>query len=148
MCPILAANRILLVKLNLGPQHWPTVLPMVESVLNWDFLERLGSRPDRTPRAPLEVMIGVLPPHPITLVFPPYAAASAQVTISEARAMQLLHITEMKTALDNMHHAVADTETQRRKVAVEKHNRGTNFVRPSFTRGDHVLVHHVVDRVY
>lgn len=53
--------------------------------------------------------------------------------------MQLLRIAERETALDNLHRAIADAATQRHKAAEDKHNRETNVVSPSFTRGDHVL---------
>lgn len=148
MRPTFSATRIFLIEMKLGPQDWPTVLPIVDSALNWVHLERLGSRPDVTPREPLEVMMGILPPRPISLFVPPEAATTALVTLNEARLMQLLRIAEIQMAIDNMHLTEATAATQLRKETVDKQNRDTNVVRPSFTCDAYVLVRRVVDRFH
>lgn len=62
--------------------------------------------------------------------------------------MQLLRITQIHTALENMLRAVADAATQRQKSVVDKHSRGTNVVRPYLNHIYYVFVRSAVDRAH
>lgn len=53
----------------------------------------------------------------------------------------------MKTALDNIHHVVANEATKCPKAALEKHDWALNVMRHAFTSLDYVLVYRSVDRV-
>lgn len=57
-----------------------------------------------------------------------------------------MKIKELQTALDKMHKEVQASVSTRRDKAVEKHNRATNIVTPSFSIGDFVLVRQATDR--
>lgn len=68
------------------------------------------------------------------------------ISLSHARALQLLEIAALQTTLENIHKEVEAAVYARRKRVIEAHNKATNIVTPSFSVGDFVLVRRAVDR--
>ena len=139
MREILRACEVLLAEFRLGPQDWPTVVSLIQSVLNSAPLKRLGQREDGTQRTPLEVMTGI---HPRRTIFKTtrYTSNETVRIIDEARAIQILAIEDIQQTFEDMHHQVEETKSAARQAEIHKHNERTNIVQPNFHVGDYVLV--------
>ena len=146
MRSILSATRAMIAELKLAPQDWASVIPTIASVLNEASLDRLGRRPDGIARSPLEAMTGIAPNRPVLRILPNSPKLTEEKTLEYARATQVIAISELQSALDQVHKDVERSVSLRRERAIASHNKATNIVTPSFAIGDFVLVRRANDR--
>jgi len=144
MREIKRACAVLLGEFKLAPQDWPSVIYMVQTILNSAPLKRLGKNEDGTMRTPLQVMTGLRPSR--NLIELPLSEGVITKTITETRAMQIICISDLQLSLENMHREVNERKTSGRKTDIDQHNKRTNIVQPNFSIGDLVLVRHASNK--
>jgi len=91
-------------------------------------------------------MTGISPKRQVLRILPPSTSFLKDKNITHARALQVLKIDELQASLNAIHKDVQDLVTKRRAQAIDKHNKATNIVSPSFQVGDFVLVRRATDR--
>ena len=126
------AYRCLQSELRLGPQDWPSVVGMMQTIMNESPLRRLGLRGDGTLRTPLEVMTGIRPTH--TMLHTNQIGTTvgmAMIFVEKAGALQVLEIEVMQGAFDIMHKDVAEKVSSYRARQIKHHNRKTNLIQPN-----------------
>jgi Integrase core domain/Chromo (CHRromatin Organisation MOdifier) domain len=128
----LSALRKLCSEFSWAFTQWPTVLHIVQSLLNSTPSTKLGGR------SPLTVFTMLPAENPVLICLPkgPVEAASLETL----RAEQCLNVTELQTVVGNMHKEVAATADHLREKAVRVHNQRTNMQLINFDIGDYVLV--------
>lgn len=146
MRTILAAFRAMLLELKLAPQNWKDIVHAIPVVLNGARLERLGRNEDGRLRSPLQVMTGILPNRSIARIVPNDAPTNTSHTLSDAHAQQLIEIGKFQSLLDQMHKAVSEKISARRRKSIASHNKATNISEPHFEIGDIVILRRAVDR--
>ena len=147
---VLRALRALLSELKLAPADWPSVLEIVQSVLNQAPLKRLGRRKDSPSgvyRCPLEVFTSCRPRRPLLKPMP-IGTSMTIPSLQEAQAQRLINIEQTQEALREMHRDVHTRVAAARRKAVARHNEKTNIQPFSFHIGDFVLVRGVGKRVH
>lgn len=137
---VLAAYRALIAELNLAPQDWPSIVGLLPTILNEAPLSRLGKDASGNMRCPLQVMTGIKPRRVILRVIPDITSVSKPILLDRARAEQRIDIESLQTSLDAMHKDVKTKVDNRRRRAIEAHNKATNIINPRFETGDFVLV--------
>jgi len=142
---VLAACRALSSEMKLGPQDWPKVIGIVQTVLNEAPLQRLGTKGDNIYRSPLEVMTG-LPPNRMMLSGTQVEDGAPAGEISMIRATQLLEVEQLQHAMEKMHKQVAKNILKNRARQIRFHNQKTNIVVHNFSVGDFVLVRRAQDK--
>lgn len=142
---VLRAATAILSELRLAPQDWPSVVNIIQKVLNESPLERLGKRDDGTFRTPLEVMTGLKPCRTNLAPSVEYSNKTG-VSLDHARCEQILRIDDLKEALDSMHKEVAELVRRNRSKQIKAHNRKTKIITPNFSVGDFVLVRRAQDK--
>ena len=138
---VLRASRALLSELGLAAQDWPSVVEIVQSVVNHSSLRRLGPRKDDPGvfRCPLEVLTACKPKRPLLRSLP-ISPSQKVVSLEQARAQQFMKIESLQSAIEGMHRDVEQRVTSARKKAIERHKQRTNVQAFGFQTGDFVLV--------
>lgn len=130
---LLRATRALLSEFQLPQNCWPSIMPLVQSVLNNTVLQRLGNR------CPLTAFTGMPQNSPLRSIMVKRNEFCTVRSIQEAQCLQRLQVEKVIAALEMMHRDVKLMSDKKRKTAVDAHNRKTN-VRPiNFCEGDFVL---------
>lgn len=137
---ILSAMRALLAELKLAPQNWPTVIALIPTILNEAPLPRLGKSADGATLTPLEVMTGISPRRVMLRVIPDTTASGKAIQLDRARAEQRADITCLQESLNDMHKQVKQNVDERRRRAIDAHNKATNICKERFHVGEFVLV--------
>ena len=128
----LRTARALLSEFRLDEKKWPSILPMIQSILN------NSKRPSLGDRAPITVLTGQPSDNPLrTIVLP---NSITPTTLTKVQQKKLSNIENLKNALDKMHKDVAMSRTRKRKLEIERHNKFTKIQPINFDLGDYVLV--------
>jgi len=146
MRQIQAAYRCIQSEMKLGPQDWPTVVGMIQSVLNEAPLKRLGSKGNGTHRSPLEVMTGIEPNRKTFSNMRIGTKRFKEKSLTKARLMQVLEINVLQEAFDKMHKTTAEKVKKNRERKIQDHNKKTNIVSHRFNIGDFVLIRRPQDK--
>ena len=90
---VMAACRALSTELKLGPQGWPTLVPVIASVMNEAPIARLGKRDNGFFfRSPFEAMTGIQPNRNIVVGTAPMKENSERLTVDRIQAEQLVEL--------------------------------------------------------
>lgn len=130
---LLRTCRTLLSEYQLPHSCWPTVLPVVQSVLKNTVLERPGNR------CPLTVFREHEQNSPLTTITRKIGSKTKVLDIGTIHQEQLKTIESTYKALDEMHKDVAERTGRNRRHAVASHNQRTNVPKINFNEGDYVL---------
>lgn len=130
---LLRIIRALLSEFQLPFKVWPTLIPMVQSVLNNTSIPRLGNI------APITAFMGMKASTPLLHIKSLESLQFKLMSISAVRAKQVMQIETFLTALDQMHKEVSDNVQRARTRAVQLHNRRTHVKKCNFDKGDYVL---------
>lgn len=130
---LLRATRALLSEYQLPEKNWPSVLPVVQSVLNNTILEGL----DNT--CPLTALTGLPHDTPLLSIKRKKNKAVEEKTIDQVRGEQRINAKMLHATMEKMHKAISERVDAKRKAAVDAHNRKTNVHHVNFTEGDFVL---------
>ena len=142
---VLRAATAILSELRLAPQDWPSIVNIIQKVLNESPLRRLGKNKDGNFRTPLEVMTGLKPCRTNLAPSVEYKKAQGK-TMEEAKCSQLIKIDDLQGAMDDMHKDVFERIRGNRAKEIKAHNRKTNLTAPQFEIGDFVLVRRAQDK--
>ena len=129
---VLRACRALLSEFRMKESEWPSVVPIIQSVLNHSKRPSLGNR------APVTVFCSLPADNPLRTVFP--ADTSKVQTLSETRAQRLINVESLEKRIEEMHKEVAERRTRQREQQTQRHNAKTNVRAVNFDIGDFVLV--------
>lgn len=129
---VLRACRALLSEFRLKEREWPTVLPLVQSIVNHSKRPSLGNI------APVTAFCGLQPDNPLRTLIPPVTQAGP--SLSFVKAQRLVHVHSLAAALDVLHKETATRRTRKREEAVARHNAQTHVIDVNFEIGDYVLV--------
>lgn len=130
---LLRATRSLLSEFQLSQENWPSVIPIIQSVLNNSTVSRLGNR------CPLTVFTKLPQNTPITAIKERFDKNIEIKSISDIRMKQLINIERLQKCLEEMHKDVARRAEKKRHAAVSAHNRKTGIRPVNFVVGDFVL---------
>lgn len=119
---------------------WPSILRVIQTFLNEPPLTRLGMRGDSTYRCPLEVMAGLKSRRIYTIGIKRAVENTTRKSIERITVEQVTTITELQSALLQMHTKVHGLESKNRAHQIRAHNKKTNTVEANFTVGDYILV--------
>jgi len=134
------AYRCIQSELKLAPHDWPTVVGMIQSILNESPLKRLGSKGPGVYRSPLEVMTGISPNRKHFSNTQVGKSKIKSKSLSKARLLQLLEINLLQEAFDGMHKTTTEKVSKSREKKIKMHNQKTNIISQTFNLGDFVLV--------
>ena len=133
MCKeVLRAVRALISEFRLKIVEWPSVIRMVQSILNHSIRPSLGNR------APVTEFTGLPADNPLRTLLPP--APATPVSLGFVKAQKLVRTDSLIKAIDDLHRNVSETRTRKRKQALENHNKRTGVHEVNFDVGDFVLV--------
>lgn len=127
------ALRSLVSEASIPMTSWPSVLPLVQSVLNSGKLKRLGNR------SPLMAFTGHDENSPLLQIKRGSGMDISFATISEVRTLQLVEMDKLLSSVDAIHREVQGLTSKARKKRVDQHNRRTNVKPCNFEVGDFVL---------
>lgn len=92
-------------------------------------------------------MTGIAPNRPIMHIIPQSDSVKTKAkSWTQDQAESIVSISELQSAMDNMHKEVSYLVSKRRERAIAAHNKATNIVSPAFEVGDLVLVRRATDR--
>lgn len=129
---VLRVCRALLSEFRLKESEWPTVLPLVQSILNHSRRSGLGNR------APITVFTGLPADNPLQTLLPSSSTAPASIDVIKAK--RIMKADSLIKALDEIHRDTRLRRTKTREVAVTRHNEKTHVQPVNFGVGDYVLV--------
>ena len=133
MCKeVLRAARALLSEFRLKPSEWPSVIRLIQSILNHSV------RPSLNNRAPITAFAGLPADNPLRTLLPPPPASPASLDF--VKAQRIVHIESLIKSLDELHRNVAEKRTRKRQQEVDRHNDRTRIRPVNFDIGDFVLV--------
>ena len=127
------AMRALLSEYSLPFTLWPSVLPIVQSVLNNTLIKRLGNR------TPLTAFTALPSISTLTQIKKRKEKLAQILSINEVRARQLMQVDKVMTALENMHWQISEKVSAERKRRVKSHNAKTGVRECYFHEEDFVL---------
>lgn len=130
---LLKATHALLSEFQLNQRSWPSVLPIVQSVLNNSLLTRLGGRCART------AFMGFPQETPLLCIKSTTRGIATVASLDELKARQICEAESLVRSLREMHQDVKLKASKRREAAVASHNRKTGVRPVNFTTGDFVL---------
>lgn len=130
---VLKACRAILSELKLPFKCWSEVVPIVQSIINNSPSKRLGGR------TPKKAFTGLPDDNPLTSIVAKQNFDLEILSVDEVRLRQQKGIADLQGVLDEMHKAVSDISTAKRRKEVEAHNRRTNVRPANFEVGDYVL---------
>jgi hypothetical protein len=93
---VIRALRSIVSELKLQCHHWPTLVPVVQSMLNKQPADRLDEI------APVTAMTSLPPVTPLLSVFSPLNVVDV-ITLEQIKAEQIAKIGAMQHALDDLH---------------------------------------------
>ena len=132
MSQILRVLRALLSEWRMQEQDWPTLVPIVQSILNHAPSFRLGGR------APIEAYMGLSAARPLsTLVHPEMKTIKSIEEIDESLKQELRLLALRRNELHENVARVAMKIRDRKRERINK-DRKKNY--PNFIRGDFILV--------
>lgn len=121
--------RAILSELQMRPEEWPDILPIIQSTLN-----NTPSR-HRQKIAPITAFIGADPTPPIRTFL--RTSTVTPVTVTEAQAECLLNVDRLKSCISELHPIVSECAARNRQKSREAASRGEL---PKFEVVDFVLV--------
>jgi RNase H-like domain found in reverse transcriptase/Reverse transcriptase (RNA-dependent DNA polymerase)/Integrase core domain/Integrase zinc binding domain len=128
---VLRAVRALLSEFRLSVSQWPTVVRIVQSVLNNSPSQHRGNI------APLTAFTGRSPDSPLQNLVSP--VADQALPLNSIRAQQLMNIAELRASIDDIHRQAAQSATSSR-ASSRAHRGKTTALAANFDVGDFVLV--------
>jgi len=129
---VLRATRALLSEFRLKESEWPSVIRVIQSILNHSVRPSLGNR------APITVFCGLPSDNPLRTLLGSEVQGTA--TLDFVNAQRIIRAEKLSKSLDAIHREVAQNRTRRRQAAVKAHNDRTAVQAANFTVGDFVLV--------
>lgn len=130
---VLRILRALCSELRVAFKEWPSMVPIVQGVLNSASLPRLGNR------SPLTAMTGLPADTPLASITASGEEVPRHVDLTRLNCLRRERIEETLEALHRMHREVSEKQTANRKRQIDAHNAKTH-VRPcNFSVGDYVL---------
>lgn len=125
--------RALLSELGRSSKCWPTVLSVVQSVLNNGKLRKLGNvslLTSLTSQKGDSSLLHIERGSGLDIEF---------ISIDEIRAKQLIEVEKVSSALDDMHKKAHSISSQARRKRIKLHNSRTNVHQVNFEEGDFVM---------
>lgn len=119
-------------------EDWPTVLQIIQSVLN------NAPRASSKDLAPITAFTGLTADKPLRTVLPP--ESPNPVAITEIKAKQIMEIEQLGRAEEEIHRDVANQKTRKREGEENRHNQRTNVKHTNFEIGDLLLVADLISR--
>ena len=132
MSQILKVFRAILSEWRMPIEHWPVLVPIVQSALNHAPSARLGGR------APIEVFTGQSGTRPLDSLRHP--ETKEVLTLKDISAAVELEFQKLQLRRNELHSATAQIASNLRKQARDHHNNKVHIKTPNFTIGDFVLV--------
>ena len=116
--PMGHACRVLLFEFRLQMKKWPSVMHIVQTILNHSTRPSLGNV------APMTAFLGLPVDHPLdTILAPPHAEVRSMGFVITER---LLSIKSLLTFVDFLHKQVSATRSRTCKKSIDTHNQRTN----------------------
>jgi len=130
---LIRTMRALVSEFQIPFKQWPTVLPIIQAVLNNTLLDRLGGI------CPLSAFTTLPADSPLLTIKNGQVGTVKLASIDEARARQITEIGRVQKSLEEFHRRISGLTSASRKKRVDAHNARTH-VRPcNFDVGDYVL---------
>ncbi|CDF38803.1 unnamed protein product [Chondrus crispus] len=121
--------RATLSELQMRPEEWPDILPIIQSTLNNTPSRHRGNV------APITAFLGADPTPPIHTFL--RSSTVTSMTVSEVQADHILNVDKLKSLIADLHLIVSESLKKNRQKAREAASRGEL---PKFEVGDFVLV--------
>ena len=129
---VLRAARALLSEFRMRRKQWPSVVKIIQSVLNNSPSKHRGNI------APLTGFTGRKPDRPLASILKDHT--STVHSMEFIRAQQLINTELLGKAIDRIHKRVKDNAEKGRHAARQRHSRKTGVENCNFDVGDYVLV--------
>jgi hypothetical protein len=130
---VLRALRALISELHLQFKHWPSVVPILQSMLNNQPADRLKGM------APVTAMTALPASTPLLSITSPLPGVEV-LTMDQIVAERAANLKAIQDSLDNMHRATAEGAEYKRRKRRSNKNAATAATLPNFALGDFVLV--------
>jgi hypothetical protein len=130
---VLRALRALISELHLQFKHWPSVVPILQSMLNNQPADRLKGM------APVAAMTALPASTPLLSITSPLPGVEV-LTMDQIVAERAANLKAIQDSLDNMHRATAEGAEYKRRKRRSNKNAATAATLPNFALGDFVLV--------
>jgi len=130
---LLRAMRALMSEFQLPFKSWPTVVPVVQSVLNNTPLDRLNDA------CPLTAFTHLPADSPLLAIKRDSREKIDIVSVKEARARQVMNLSRVQDALEGIHRQIAEKASAAREKRVNLRNARTHVRACNFDIGDFVL---------
>lgn len=119
----------------MGPQDWPSLLGIIQTVLNEAPLAILGIREDGTYLCPLEVMTGITPRRTLIVSFDNAPKDVKRLTINRVHAENTVQIEQLQASLLQMHKEMSVRTSKNRFQQLKAQNKRANVVQPNLHPG-------------
>ena len=136
---VLRAARALLSELRMDEKQWPSILPIIQSILN------NSKRPSLGDRAPITVFTGQPSDNPLRTLLP--STFAKPCTLDEIQAQKIINVEKMEKVLEKMHREVSSSRSRKRNSEIERHNRLTRIQPINFEVGEFVLVSKLLSKI-
>ena len=129
---VLWACRALLSEFRMREREWPTLLKLLQSILDHSV------RPSLRQEAPFTSFAGLPPDAPLLTLLP--SAEALPQSIEFIRAQRMTRLKALIKAFDHIHKHVGGHPTRKRREAINVHNAKTHIQPINCEVGDFVLV--------
>jgi RNase H-like domain found in reverse transcriptase/Integrase core domain/Reverse transcriptase (RNA-dependent DNA polymerase)/Chromo (CHRromatin Organisation MOdifier) domain len=131
---ILRVTRALLSELRIQKNEWPSIMPLVQSILNHSSSDRLNGI------APITAFTGLPADSPLASIFKQHTGEL--MNLETIKIAQNDCIQSLVNSLEKMHKACVVAASSRRQRKRYSQSRKATARRPNFSIGDFVLVGH------
>lgn len=124
-------------KMSVG--QWPTIVHVIQRVINNSHVERLRMNEAGNMRCQIGVFFGRRPSHLVAIPSPLHRYRDLK-SLEEERCRQTVSINTMHESLERMHEEVAANNRKRQTLAQRSHNAKTNILAVKCDVGSFVMI--------
>jgi hypothetical protein len=130
---VLCGLRSLISELKLQFCHWPTLVPVIQSILNNQIVDRLDGMD------PVTSMTSLPPTTPLLSFLSPFNDVDV-ITLDQIKAERLANLRAVQCALESLHKALSQTTSAKRDRRRSNKHSASKAAIPMFSIGDFALM--------